>query len=38
MPINGKEMLKRFLKHGWEIVRKNGSHVMEKKLLKRLKE
>ena len=31
MPINGKEMLKRFLEHGWEIVRRNGSHVMVRK-------
>ena len=28
MPISGKEMLKRFRKSGWKILRKNGSHVM----------
>ena len=27
MPISGKEMLKRFIKAGWVILRKKGSHV-----------
>jgi predicted RNA binding protein YcfA (HicA-like mRNA interferase family) len=31
MPISGKEMLKRYLAAGWEIVRKNGSHVILRK-------
>jgi len=31
MPISGKEMLKKFLENGWEIVRTNGSHVMIRK-------
>ncbi len=28
MPISGKEMLKRFQKAGWPILRKKGSHVV----------
>lgn len=28
MPISGKEMLKRYLESGWEVLRKNGSHVI----------
>jgi predicted RNA binding protein YcfA (HicA-like mRNA interferase family) len=28
MPISGKEMLKRYLKLGWVILRQNGSHVI----------
>lgn len=28
MPISGKEMLRRYLKCGWEILRQNGSHVI----------
>jgi len=28
MPISGKEMLKRFQKAGWSILRKKGSHVV----------
>ena len=31
MPISGKEMLKKFLENEWEIVRRNGSHVMVRK-------
>jgi predicted RNA binding protein YcfA (HicA-like mRNA interferase family) len=31
MPISGKEMLRRFLKCGWEVIRQNGSHVMVRK-------
>ena len=27
MPISGKEMLKKFKKHGWEELRQKGSHV-----------
>ncbi len=27
MPLSGKEMLKLYLKHGWEILRQKGSHV-----------
>ena len=28
MPISGKEMLKRFMKAGWIILRHRGSHVI----------
>ncbi len=28
MPISGKEMLKRFEKAGWIVLRKRGSHVI----------
>jgi len=28
LPISGKEMLRRFLEEGWEILRQNGSHVI----------
>ena len=31
MPISGKEMLKKFRENGWEIIRRNGSHVMLRK-------
>jgi len=27
MPLSGKEMLKRFLKVGWVIIKQRGSHV-----------
>lgn len=27
MPLSGKEILKLYLKHGWEILRQKGSHV-----------
>jgi predicted RNA binding protein YcfA (HicA-like mRNA interferase family) len=27
MPISGKEMLSRFLKAGWKVLRQKGSHV-----------
>lgn len=27
MPISGKEMLKRYLKDGWVILSRKGSHV-----------
>jgi predicted RNA binding protein YcfA (HicA-like mRNA interferase family) len=31
VPISGKEMLKRFLKNGWILIRINGSHhIVEK--------
>jgi predicted RNA binding protein YcfA (HicA-like mRNA interferase family) len=28
MPISGKEMLRRFLANGREVLRQNGSHVV----------
>lgn len=28
MPFSGKEMLKRFQKAGWSILRRKGSHVV----------
>jgi len=28
MPISGKEMLKRYKKAGWEVLRRKGSHVV----------
>ena len=28
MPVSGKEMLKRFMKAGWKILRQKGSHVI----------
>lgn len=28
MPISGKEMLRLFLKEGWQILRQSGSHVI----------
>jgi len=31
MPISGKEMLKRFLKNGWYIIRQKGSHIQIRK-------
>ena len=31
MPISGKEMLKRYLSHGWEEIRRKGSHVLVRK-------
>ncbi len=31
MPISGKEMLKRYLKKGWIILRRNSSHVQVSK-------
>lgn len=31
MPISEKEMLKRYREKGWEVIRKNGSHVMVRK-------
>lgn len=27
MPISGKEMLKRYLREGWVVLRQRGSHV-----------
>lgn len=27
MPISGKEMLKRYLRDGWVVLRQRGSHV-----------
>ena len=27
MPLSGKEMLKRYLKDGWIIIKRHGSHV-----------
>jgi len=27
LPVSGKEMLKRFLRDGWQIVSRRGSHV-----------
>ena len=35
MPISGKEMLQRYLKNGWVILRQNGSHVIVGKGTKR---
>jgi predicted RNA binding protein YcfA (HicA-like mRNA interferase family) len=35
MPISGKEMLRRYLKAGWIILRQNGSHVIVGKGSKR---
>ena len=32
MPISGKKMLKRYLKKGWIILRRNSSHVQVSKL------
>lgn len=31
MPISGKEMLRKYNKAGWTIVRQSGSHVRLKK-------
>ena len=31
MPISGKEMLRRFLKAGWELKSQNGSHMKVEK-------
>jgi predicted RNA binding protein YcfA (HicA-like mRNA interferase family) len=31
MPISGKEMLRKFLDKGWEVIRKKGSHIMIRK-------
>jgi predicted RNA binding protein YcfA (HicA-like mRNA interferase family) len=31
MPISGKEMLRRFIEQGREVIRRNGSHVMIRK-------
>ncbi len=31
MPISGKEMLKRYLKAGWELARVTGSHHQVRK-------
>lgn len=31
MPISGKEMLKRYLKNGWVVIRKRGSHHILRK-------
>lgn len=28
MPISGKEMLRRFIKAGWIVVRQSGSHAI----------
>lgn len=28
MPLSGKEMLKKYLKQGWVVLRQNGSHVI----------
>ena len=28
MPLSGEEMLKRYLRGGWTIVRRRGSHVI----------
>ena len=28
MPLSGKELLKRYLKNGWVLLRKNGSHFI----------
>jgi predicted RNA binding protein YcfA (HicA-like mRNA interferase family) len=28
MPLSGKEMIQKFLKKGWVILRQNGSHVI----------
>jgi len=28
MPISGKEMLKRYKKAGWKLLRQKGSHVI----------
>lgn len=28
MPISGKEMLKRYKKNGWKVLRRKGSHVV----------
>ena len=36
MPESGKQLLKRLLKSGWEIIRQNGSHVILKKGTKML--
>lgn len=27
MPISGEEMLKRYLRHGWVVMHRKGSHV-----------
>jgi predicted RNA binding protein YcfA (HicA-like mRNA interferase family) len=35
MPVSGKEMLKRFLKNGWIILRKRSSHIQVHKKGKR---
>jgi predicted RNA binding protein YcfA (HicA-like mRNA interferase family) len=32
MPLSGKEMLKLFLKDGWVILRKKGSHMQIQKI------
>ena len=31
MPLSGKEMLKKYKKSGWVVLRQRGSHVMVKK-------
>jgi len=31
MPISGKEMLKKYKKDGWVVIRQQGSHVRVKK-------
>lgn len=31
MPMSGEEMLKLYLKHGWNKIRQKGSHVIVKK-------
>lgn len=28
MPISGKEMLRKYLDEGWQIIRQKGSHVI----------
>lgn len=28
MPLSGKEVLKRFKKKGWVVLRQNGSHII----------
>jgi predicted RNA binding protein YcfA (HicA-like mRNA interferase family) len=33
MPLSGKEMLKLFLKDGWIVLRKKGSHVQIQKII-----
>jgi predicted RNA binding protein YcfA (HicA-like mRNA interferase family) len=35
MPMSGKEMLKRYKKDGWSVLRQKGSHVIVGKGTKR---
>jgi predicted RNA binding protein YcfA (HicA-like mRNA interferase family) len=28
MPLSGEQMLRRFLVHGWTVLRRRGSHVI----------